>query len=32
MAQNRMLYVVILLAFAIVLAIVWHFTHVPTSH
>ena len=33
MAQNRILYFSILLAAVIVLAIVWHFTHVPaTSH
>ena len=31
MAQNRMLYLAILLAVAIALAIVWHFTSVPSS-
>jgi hypothetical protein len=31
MAQNRILYVAILLALVIALAIVWHFTHVPSS-
>lgn len=31
MAQNRMLYLAILLALAVALAIVWYFTSVPSS-
>jgi len=31
MARNRLLYLAILLAVAVVLAIVWHFTSVPSS-
>jgi hypothetical protein len=33
MAQNRIVYVAIVLLLLIALAIAWHFTHVPaTSH